>query len=85
MTDSIGIIAAGQNGTFRRTANGGTTWSVSVLIPICMLIPIYMKNVNEGFAIGYFGAKLAEHLMVEIPGQLPISISPQNLHNMAFY
>ncbi len=84
MTDSIGIIAAGQNGTFARTSNSGATWSVSSIDSNMHVNSIYMKNVNEGFAIGYFG-KISRTFDGGNTWTTPISISQQNLHNMTFF
>ena len=84
MNDSIGIIAAGENGTYARTFDKGNTWQTGHIDSSMVLISIYMRNLNSGYAVGYDG-KFSRTFDGGQTWTSPVIISQYHLNDVTFF
>lgn len=84
LNDTVGMIAAGYNGIYSRTFDGGLTWQSSTIDSNMHLNTIYMLDSQNGYAIGLFG-KYSCTFDGGFSWSTPISLGSYHLHDMAFF
>jgi hypothetical protein len=84
ITDSFGIIAGGLEGTFARTFDRANTWQAGVIDSNMDVVSIYMRNINDGYAVGYNG-KYSRTFDGGQTWSTPIILCPYNLNDIDFF
>jgi len=84
LDDTVGIIAAGFNGIYSRTIDGGANWQSGTIDSAMFLNAIYMKNYLEGYAVGYNG-KYSRTFDGGATWSAPVSLCAYTLHDMTFF
>ncbi|MBK7855097.1 MAG: T9SS type A sorting domain-containing protein [Bacteroidetes bacterium] len=84
INDSIGIIAAGQFGTYARTTNQGSSWRIGHIDSSMNVFSIFMKNQNEVYAVGANG-KYSRSYDGGQTWTTPIQIIQYSLFDIAFF
>jgi photosystem II stability/assembly factor-like uncharacterized protein len=84
VTDSFGIVAGGETGTYARTIDRASTWQEGVIDSNMVVVSIHMRNMNDGYAVGYDG-KYSRSFDGGQTWTAPVVLYPYHFNDIDFF